>query len=175
MRTSKMILIGVCVAALAGCATAQVAKPPVPLGASAPAPETSNISEINAKLDNAIAIANAGGDAAGAACWSTTKTWVNTLPIPAGALTLPPAIGVSGDIETARIKVAATEAKVKAVKLALAAGVPEVVHNACAPLWINATLVGAKIIGVLGLIPQTGIAAAGTAGLGAAAAVLKAQ
>src|SRR3954468_18787056 len=95
-----LIVIGIACAALAGCASAQVSKPDVTMQAAIPAPasENSTIGEINAKLDNAIAIANAGGDAAGAACWTGTKSWVNTLPIPVAAPALPAAIGASGAI-----------------------------------------------------------------------------
>lgn len=170
-KFSSLLFVFVAIAALCGCATAQSAPKQV---VTASVPEPATITDINAKLDNAVAIATAGGDAAGAACWSSVKGWVATLPIPAATPVLPEPIGISGEIEVTRIKVEAAQAKVTALKSAIAVGLPPGVTNACAPLVVEAHVVAAKIVGVLALIPQTGIAAAGAAGFGTAAAVLKA-
>lgn len=132
-----------------GCALAQPAPPAAPTVTAAPAPVL--LADVDAKLDNAIAIATAGGDQPGVKCWTAVKGWADTLPIPLAAPGLPEAIGLSGAFETARIGVAAIQAKAQALKLALATGAPPAVHESCAVLFVDAQVVGAKVLGLVGL------------------------
>ena len=192
MRYRRITMMILCRTLCAGCASAPKAQAPSAATSTTPAATTTSapqaltpLAEINARLDNATAIAQAGGDTAGAACWPAVKAWVATLPVPPAAAvmssTLPDPTGASGEYETLRIKDQLLKAQAAQVKLYIASvnaaiinGLPTAVNNACAPLVVDFVALQTKIIGLLGLVPQTGIAAAGAAGVGTAAATLKA-
>jgi hypothetical protein len=147
LKTLVTALLISAVLSMVGCASAQVPSATEP----ATATESVTLADVDAKLDNAIAIATAANDQPGVACFTATKGWVDTLPIPQALPVLPDPTGLSGTFETARVKVIAVQAKARALKLALAAGAPPAVNVACAPLYVDAAALAAKVLALAGL------------------------
>ena len=155
------LLFAVVAVALAGCASLNPLNPPAPnVTPPAPAPvsDTISMSTVQAHVQNAIDIATAANDQPGVVCWSTVKTWVGTLPIPTDvAVTLPPATGPAGVIETARVKRIAFDNKVTALKTILAAGLPQNVKDACAIYANDVAGIAANVLGAAGLGKLVGL------------------
>lgn len=145
--TAAVVMMAVFICGCAGAQAPSAVAAPIATVSSGPVV----LGDIDAKLDNAIAIAKAGGDEAGAACFTAARGWVDTLPLPQAAPALPEPIGLSGAFETARIKVNALNAKATALKMALAGGAPPTVTNSCAVLVVDAQAVAVKILGLVGL------------------------
>jgi hypothetical protein len=154
------ILAGLALLSIAGCATqAQVGSTSLSGSVTVPSSATDPVvtptptarSEIDAKLDNATAIAQAGNDPAGMSCWPTLKAWVDTLPSEAADPVLPAAIGLSGETETLRIKAKAAQARLATLKSIVQAGIPDNVVSACAVVVTDAKVLAAKILAIVGL------------------------
>lgn len=140
---------------LFGCASV----PPAGAQSKVGATPATDLSTVQADVANAIAIAKAGNDAPGVACWTTVQTWVGTLPIPTSQeVNLPPATGPAGTIETLRIKRINLDNKMTALKTILAAGLPQNVQDACAIYANDVAGIAGKVLGTLGL---AGLAAGG--------------